>query len=237
MSGLTRVNQQRLSERSSHASRTGTPSAPSFGPGSGYGPGSGLAAGPAGYGSGPGSGLGYGSGPGSGLGYGSGPGSGLGYGSGPGSGVGGRGSPFPVGGRGSPLPRPGSGASGASQYSESPFGGGMKSNSNSMGGQAGPSFGAYGSELEQHNDDLLSGLLGKVNTLKDLTKGIGKEVRDGNLELSGMNDTFGSTGNMLSGTFRRMTKMARRQGSNWCYFMGFLVLVLWIFIIVWWLRR
>ncbi|BEJ15565.1 hypothetical protein CspHIS471_0501700 [Cutaneotrichosporon sp. HIS471] len=217
MSGLTRVNQQRSSERSSHTSRTGTPSAPSFGPGSGYGPGSGLAAGPTGYGSGPGSGLGYGSGP--------------------ASGVGGRGSPFPVGGRGSPLPRPGSGASGASQYSESPFGGGMNSNSNSMGGQAGPSFGAYGSELEQHNDDLLSGLLGKVNTLKDLTKGIGKEVRDGNLELSGMNDTFGSTGNMLSGTFRRMTKMARRQGSNWCYFMGFLMLVLWIFIIVWWLRR
>jgi blocked-early-in-transport protein 1 len=34
-----------------------------------------------------------------------------------------------------------------------------------------------------------------------------------------------------------MTRMARRQGSYWCYFMGFLLLVLWIFIIVWWLRR
>ncbi|CAK9781900.1 hypothetical protein CC85DRAFT_287410 [Cutaneotrichosporon oleaginosum] len=160
------------------------------------------------------------------------PSAGPGSGYGPGSGLA---APSPgAGGRSSPFPRPASGASGASQYSESPYGGGMSS----MNARAGPSFGAYsGSELEQHNDDLLSGLLGKVSTLKDLTKGIGKEVRDGNLELAGMNDTFGSTGNLLSGTFKRMTKMARRQGSNWCYFMGFLTLVLWIFIVVWWLRR
>jgi hypothetical protein len=125
---LTRVNQQRASERSAHSSRTGTPSG---GPGAGFGPGAGL-----------GPGAGY-------------------AGSGPGSGFGGRGSPFP---------RPGSGASGASQYSESPFGGGMSSG---MGGQAGPSFGAYGGapggELEQHNEDLLSGLMGKVNVLKDVS--------------------------------------------------------------------
>lgn len=40
-----------------------------------------------------------------------------------------------------------------------------------MNAQAGPSVGAYGGghELEQHNDDLLSGLLGKVNTLKDVS--------------------------------------------------------------------
>ncbi len=126
---LTRVNQQRASERSAHSSRTGTPTG---GPGAGF--------------AGPGAGLG--------------PGSGY-AGSGPGSGFGGRGSPFP---------RPGSDASGASQYSESPFGGGMSSG---MGGQAGPSFGAYGGvpggELEQHNEDLLSGLMGKVNVLKDVS--------------------------------------------------------------------
>ncbi|KAL1412427.1 protein transport protein bet1 [Vanrija albida] len=153
-----------------------------------------------------------------------GPGSGFAaqpYGAGPGSGF----AP-PSGGRASPFPRPGSGAS---AYSESPFGGGMSS------GGAGYTRTAY--ELEQHNDDRLGGLLGKVDILKNLTVGIGNEVRDGNLELAGMNDTFGSTGNLLSGTWKRMTKMAKRQGSNWCWFMGFLFIVLWIFVIVWFLRR
>ena len=51
------------------------------------------------------------------------------------------------------------------------------------------------------------------------------------------NDAFASTSTFLGGTFRRMNKMAKRQGGNWCWFMGFLLLVLWIFVVVWWLRR
>lgn len=62
-------------------------------------------------------------------------------------------------------------------------------------------------------------------------------VRGSGALLTRQNDTFGSTGNLLSGTWKRMTKMAKRQGSNWCWFMGFLLIVLWIFIIVWFLRR
>jgi len=59
----------------------------------------------------------------------------------------------------SPPLRPGSSASGASQYSESPFGGGMSS---------GPGRTAH--ELESHNDDLLKGLLGKVDVLKNVSR-------------------------------------------------------------------
>jgi blocked-early-in-transport protein 1 len=51
------------------------------------------------------------------------------------------------------------------------------------------------------------------------------------------NDTFASTSNFLGGTFRRMNNMAKRQGGNWCWFMGFLLLCIWIFVVVWWLRR
>jgi blocked-early-in-transport protein 1 len=58
------------------------------------------------------------------------------------------------------------------------------------------------------------------------------------LSLTGaQNDTFASTTNFLGGTFRRMNNMAKRQGGNWCWFMGFLLLCIWIFIVVWWLRR
>ena len=111
-------------------------------------------------------------------------------------------------------------------------------------------------------------------TVSQITVGIGNEVRDGNLELTGMvsdmivlslstrascrsvsipscdvpmsgrsdslyaqNDAFGSASNFLNGTFRRMSKMAKRQGIGWCWFMLFLLFVLWVFVIVWWLRR
>ncbi|RSH76898.1 uncharacterized protein EHS24_003833 [Apiotrichum porosum] len=134
----------------------------------------------------------------------------------------------PGSGRSSPPLRPDSSASQRSQYSESPFGGGMSSNQ---------AFPRSGHDLETHNDDLLSGLMGKVDVLKSLTIGIGDEVRAGNAELAGMTDDFGSTSNVLSGTWKRMTRMAKRQSTGWCYFMGFMLLVLWIFIIVWWLRR
>ncbi|WWC96988.1 hypothetical protein V866_003865 [Kwoniella sp. B9012] len=138
-------------------------------------------------------------------------------------------------GRVSPFPRPGSTAS---QYSESPFGGGMNSGhaSNSVSGP-GSGYTRTTHEVEGQNDERLEGLLGKVKILKDITVGIGNEVRDSNVLLGNMNDSFSSTSTFLGGTFRRMNKMAKRQGGNWCWFMGFLLLVLWIFVVVWWLRR
>lgn len=92
-------------------------------------------------------------------------------------------------------------------------------------------------DIEGQNDERLEGLLGKVKILKDITTGIGNEVRDSNIQLGNMNDTFSSTSSFLSGTFRRMNKMAKRQGGNWCWLMMFLLFVLWIFVVLWWLRR
>lgn len=40
--------------------------------------------------------------------------------------------------------------------------------------------------VEGQNDDMLEGLLGKVKILKDITVGIGDEVRASNMELGGM---------------------------------------------------
>ncbi|WVF65751.1 hypothetical protein IAT40_000484 [Kwoniella sp. CBS 6097] len=199
-----------LSQRNTHphqSSSSNTPSPVLYPP---SGPGS-SSAGPSGYGPG--------------AGYSHGPGAGLGA-----SLSSGRPSPSP-----SLYNRPNSAAS---QYSESPFGGGMSS-----GGMSGGMGGAMGmgmrdtSVVEGQNDERLEGLLGKVKILKDITVGIGNEVRDSNIQLGNMNDTFSSTSNFLGGTFRRMNKMASKQGGNWCWFMGFLLLVLWIFVVVWWLRR
>ncbi|WVO13279.1 hypothetical protein L204_100892 [Cryptococcus depauperatus] len=61
------------------------------------------------------------------------------------------------------------------QYSESPYGGGMSSG-----------YTRTAHELEGQNDERLDGLLGKVKILKDITTGIGSEVRDSNQLLGGM---------------------------------------------------
>lgn len=68
-----------------------------------------------------------------------------------------------------------------------------------------------------------------------ITIGIGNEVRDSTKMLNGMvsrtsplssllwptrfvsqNDTFGETGSLLGGTMKKMQRMARRQGGQWC---------------------
>ncbi|CED84237.1 V-SNARE [Phaffia rhodozyma] len=92
-------------------------------------------------------------------------------------------------------------------------------------------------DLEGQNDERLDGLFGKVKMLKDITVSIGNEVKDGNMDLQTMNDHFAQTSYYLKGTMRRMTSMARNQSGKWCWFMMFLVLVVWIFVVLWWFRR
>ncbi|CAD6570546.1 MAG: hypothetical protein TREMPRED_005890 [Tremellales sp. Tagirdzhanova-0007] len=65
-----------------------------------------------------------------------------------------------------------------SPYSESPYGGGMTSN--------GSGYTRATHDVEGQNNERLEGLLGKVKILKDITTGIGTEVRDSNMTLSGM---------------------------------------------------
>ncbi|KAF9459470.1 hypothetical protein BDZ94DRAFT_1284402 [Collybia nuda] len=95
----------------------------------------------------------------------------------------------------------------------------------------------YADDLEGQNDEALNGLSAKVKLLKDITIGIGNEVRESTAQLSQMNDTFAETSGILSGTFRRMNNMAERQGCRWLWYIVFLVIVFWFFIIVWWFRR
>ncbi|KAF9499906.1 protein transport protein BET1 [Pleurotus eryngii] len=95
----------------------------------------------------------------------------------------------------------------------------------------------YANDLEGQNDEALEGLNSKVKLLKDLTIGIGNEVRESAVQLSQMNDAFAETSGILSGTFRRMNNMAERQGCRWLWYIVFLILVFWFFIVVWWFRR
>jgi len=95
----------------------------------------------------------------------------------------------------------------------------------------------YADDLEGQNDEALEGLSAKVKLLKDITIGIGNEVRESTIQLSQMNDAFAETGGILSGTFRRMNNMATRQGCRWLWYIVFFVIVFWFFMVVWWFRR
>ncbi|KAF7306735.1 SNARE complex subunit [Mycena indigotica] len=95
----------------------------------------------------------------------------------------------------------------------------------------------FADDLEGQNDEALEGLSAKVKLLKDITVGIGNEVRESTKQLSEMNDAFAETGSILSGTFRRMNNMAARQGCRWLWYIVFLVIVFWFFLVVWWFRR
>ncbi|GAA5974119.1 hypothetical protein JCM11641_003447 [Rhodosporidiobolus odoratus] len=92
-------------------------------------------------------------------------------------------------------------------------------------------------DLEGQNEEALEGLSQKVKLLKNITINIGNEVRDSTKMLGGMNDTFGETGSVLSGTMKKMQKMARRQGGQWCLWMGFLLIVCMVFFWTWIWRR
>ncbi|KAF5377467.1 hypothetical protein D9615_005188 [Tricholomella constricta] len=95
----------------------------------------------------------------------------------------------------------------------------------------------YADDLEGQNDEALEGLSAKVKLLKDITIGIGNEVRESTVQLSQMNDAFAETSGILHGTFRRMNNMAERQGCRWLWYIIFMIVVFWFFIIVWWFRR
>ncbi|GAA5957883.1 hypothetical protein JCM21900_001297 [Sporobolomyces salmonicolor] len=88
-------------------------------------------------------------------------------------------------------------------------------------------------DIEGQNDEALEGLSNKVKLLKNITINIGNEVRDSTKLLNGMNDTFGETGDFLSGTMKKMKKMARRQGGQWCLWIAFLFVVSCVFFWTW----
>ncbi|KIM25976.1 hypothetical protein M408DRAFT_330769 [Serendipita vermifera MAFF 305830] len=99
-----------------------------------------------------------------------------------------------------------------------------------------PNAHGFVDDLEGQNDEALEGLTGKVRLLKELSVGIGQEVRESAIQLSHMNDAFTETGGILSGTFRRMNAMATRQGGRWVCYMIFLIIVFWIFFLAWLFR-
>ncbi|RFU76273.1 snare domain-containing [Trichoderma arundinaceum] len=150
-------------------------------------------------------------------------------------------------GRPSPSPSPNAGVGGG--YGYSGHGGYSPSNSgNGYGGSPGTPSHAYRTatpnkkgqysdavlnELESQNDEQVSGILGKVKVLKDMTVAIGDEIRESSALAEKMNDSFDSTRVRLRGTMNRMLIMAQRSGVSWKWWLLFFFAVAMLFIYVW----
>lgn len=87
-------------------------------------------------------------------------------------------------------------------------------------------------DLEEQNDQRLQGLTARVSMLKEITLNIGTEVRDSTKDLGALGEAFENTSTFLGATFKRMNKMAKRQGGWFCNMMLFLLFVTWLFVSV-----
>ncbi|KAG9244253.1 hypothetical protein BJ878DRAFT_507131 [Calycina marina] len=88
-------------------------------------------------------------------------------------------------------------------------------------------------ELESQNDDEVSGILGKVRMLKNMTMAIGDEIRDSSAMAEKMNDSFEGTRLRLQGTMNRMLVMAQKTGVGWKVWLAFFAAVGLLFWWVW----
>eukprot|EP00475_Leptophrys_vorax_P017400 TRINITY_DN24070_c0_g1_i1.p1 TRINITY_DN24070_c0_g1~~TRINITY_DN24070_c0_g1_i1.p1 ORF type:complete len:136 (+),score=32.21 TRINITY_DN24070_c0_g1_i1:203-610(+) len=88
--------------------------------------------------------------------------------------------------------------------------------------------------IEQQNNDYAAQLSERVNALKGLTIDIGEEVKQQNRMLDGMQSDFGSAGQFLSSTMKKLSDMMSSGGSkNMCYLAlaAFFIFVLLYFLI------
>ncbi|CAG2106843.1 unnamed protein product [Medioppia subpectinata] len=68
-------------------------------------------------------------------------------------------------------------------------------------------------EMETQNNDLVDGLRSKVGALKSLTLDMGEEIKDQNLYLKDMDNTFDSSWGLLSSSLNRVKRIAN-SGQN-----------------------
>merc|ERR1719356_1543731 len=83
--------------------------------------------------------------------------------------------------------------------------------------------------LERQNDQHIDDLEARVSALKEITRGINKEVTDSTSFLETMGEGFDKAGTMLKSTINHLgVMMQTRKGGNVCYVAGFTVVMLFL---------
>eukprot|EP00416_Gambierdiscus_australes_P045400 CAMPEP_0171118190 /NCGR_PEP_ID=MMETSP0766_2-20121228/94196_1 /TAXON_ID=439317 /ORGANISM="Gambierdiscus australes, Strain CAWD 149" /LENGTH=156 /DNA_ID=CAMNT_0011580751 /DNA_START=20 /DNA_END=487 /DNA_ORIENTATION=- len=70
--------------------------------------------------------------------------------------------------------------------------------------------------IEQQNDEQLAELGAKVAQLKDITNGIGREVKESNSLLGLLDLNFDKAGGMMKSTLAHLGQVSQRKGGRMC---------------------
>ncbi|XP_041365823.1 BET1 homolog [Gigantopelta aegis] len=89
--------------------------------------------------------------------------------------------------------------------------------------------------VEEDNERLEEALTGKVKALKSLTIDIGTEVRAQNQLLTGMDDDFDTSGNLLQTTMGRLQKLTR--AGHWKIWLYMILFCVFVFTVCWMIVR
>uniref|UniRef100_A0A7S3W915 t-SNARE coiled-coil homology domain-containing protein n=1 Tax=Strombidinopsis acuminata TaxID=141414 RepID=A0A7S3W915_9SPIT len=89
---------------------------------------------------------------------------------------------------------------------------------------------SHESYMEQENDDQIGLLAGKVSALRGIAIEIGDHVREDNRLLDSLDDKFMSAGGLLSGTMKRLNKLASSKDSKHMMYLALFVVAVFLFI-------
>lgn len=89
--------------------------------------------------------------------------------------------------------------------------------------------------MEQQNNERISELGDQVARLKGLTINIGAEVEEQNKLLDGMGQGFSSTGDLLSGSLKRIGTMLESGGAK--HMMYMVAFVVFVMVALYWMMK
>eukprot|EP00441_Pelagodinium_beii_P040721 CAMPEP_0197648042 /NCGR_PEP_ID=MMETSP1338-20131121/27367_1 /TAXON_ID=43686 ORGANISM="Pelagodinium beii, Strain RCC1491" /NCGR_SAMPLE_ID=MMETSP1338 /ASSEMBLY_ACC=CAM_ASM_000754 /LENGTH=151 /DNA_ID=CAMNT_0043221973 /DNA_START=136 /DNA_END=591 /DNA_ORIENTATION=+ len=97
-------------------------------------------------------------------------------------------------------------------------------------------YAAHSREMMEHqNDAQIEDLEGKVSQLKDITRGIGSNIKESNSLLDNMGIDFDKAAGLLKGTLGQLKGMMNNKSSKHMIYM--VVFVLFLFFMMYFLRK
>lgn len=89
--------------------------------------------------------------------------------------------------------------------------------------------------MESQNNERINELSEQVARLKGLTIEIGNEVREQNSLLDQMQEGFANTGDLLSGSLRKIGTMLQTGGAKHMMYMALFIIA--VFILLYWMMK
>lgn len=88
-------------------------------------------------------------------------------------------------------------------------------------------------QLEEQGDDTMNEMKYKLGALKDLSLAMGEEINKSKQTLVEFGEDMGISSEKIKRNMNRMRMFVEKSGVGWKVWLGFTVVILWIFFWVW----